>query len=347
MQTSDFDYNYPERLVATEPKPQFRAMWVPADGQGPREISPTEISTLFRPGDVLVINDTKVLRRRVMALNGLEILFLHSEPCRNNSYEAETWAVLFPAREVRDQEKFDLPGGVTARLVARGLPQKIEVSHALDENYFLKNGELALPPYIQKARGVRRNHPEEEKWYQTAWATQPGSHAAPTASLHFTQKNLTDLSAHGVKVVPITLHVGIGTFLPVKTEELEQHKMHAEFCSLPPDTVRTLCEARSQGRRVWALGTTVTRALESWAHGGLKENEDGGFSGDTDIFIRPGFQFEVVDGLLTNFHQPRSTLLALVSAFVGHENALSAYRWAIEREFRLFSYGDLSIWERQ
>lgn len=338
MQTSDFDFIYPENLVATEPLPEHRTMWVQGS-QEPREIGHSEIFSLFEPGDVLVINDTKVLRRRVTSRENLEILFLRSD-------NGVVWDVLFPARGVRDDKEIALPGGVTAKLVARGLPQKLLLSMPLTESYFAEFGELALPPYIQKARGERHNRADEERWYQTAWAERPGSQAAPTASLHFSASDLDKFRDVGVKVLPLTLHVGMGTFLPIKTENLMEHQMHSEPVFIPAETIQQISEAKKCGRRVWALGTTVVRALESWGHGRLQENESGSFCGDTHIFIRPEFRFEVVDALLTNFHQPKSTLLALVSAFAGRECALSAYEWAIAHQFRLFSYGDLSIWTR-
>lgn len=340
MLTSQFLYKYPEALVATEPRANSRMMRLFAEDLSPSEISKIELFTYFKTGDVIAINDTRVLRRRVTALNGVEILFLKQTT-------TETWQVLCPARELNDHEAFQLPGGVSAKLIRRGLPQELSLSGPLDEAYFQRFGELALPPYIQKARGERHNREQEESWYQTAWAKNPGSQAAPTASLHFTSADLEFLRARGVFIAPLTLHVGMGTFLPVKTAILDDHKMHSESAFIPAASAHLIREAKAQGQQVWALGTTVVRALESWGHGHLSETAQGDVSGDTDIFIRPGFQFEVVDGLLTNFHQPCSTLLALVAAFAGRERVLSAYEWAMAKNFRLFSYGDLSIWTRK
>jgi S-adenosylmethionine:tRNA ribosyltransferase-isomerase len=152
------------------------------------------------------------------------------------------------------------------------------------------------------------------------------------------------LESRGVKIVKVTLHVGLGTFLPIKSDNLEEHEMHREWGQIQPSVMSTISEARATGQRVWALGTTATRVLEAWKAGHLKQQADGSVAGETNLFIKPGFEFQVVDVLMTNFHQPESTLLALVAAFAGRENVFAAYHWAIEKRFRLFSYGDLSIW---
>ncbi len=347
------DYEYPESLVATEPRADYRILLsgssasLSKDPPQPREIKRNELFALFKPGDVLVINDTRVERRRILAGNGLEILF-----CEQVS-ELE-WQVLCAARDLRIGDVIELPGGIAATLTAKGLPQVLQLSDPIDTAYFERYGDLALPPYIQSARGERKSRKEDEQWYQTAWAEKSGSQAAPTASLHFTGEDIQSLRHSGVKVVTLTLHVGIGTFLPLKTENLHEHKMHSEPVMIPQTTLDEVITAKREGRRVWALGTTVVRSLESWATGkfenGAVENRDGGQTkcvfGRTDLFITPGYQFEVVEGLLTNFHQPRSTLLALVDAFAGRDSRVQAYNYAIQNRFRLFSYGDLSVWLR-
>jgi len=338
MQTSTFHYAYPGSLVATEPRADFRTLVCSkASASHYQEITREDIFSLFQEGDVLAINDTRVLRRRVTAPNGFEILFL-------NSKNGEDWDVLCPARSVRDGEDIPLPNGVRAQIVERGLPQRLRVSEPLTEDYFARFAELALPPYIQKARLQRHNGPDEEKWYQTAWASQAGSYAAPTASLHFSWGDLSRWENIGVTIAPFTLHVGLGTFLPVKAKNLNDHVMHAEPVFIPQSSIQKIQKAKREGGKVWALGTTAVRALESWGAGRLHETPEGDYAGSTDLFIRPGFHFTVVDRLMTNFHQPESTLLALVAAFSGLENTLAAYEWAISRKFRLFSYGDLSIW---
>ncbi len=334
---AQLDYQYPESLVATEPRADFRILL--ANATDPIEINRVKLFGLFQRGDVLVINDTRVERRRILAANGLEILFC--EPVRSS----DEWQVLCAARDLKTGESIELPGAVTATLTAKGLPQKIKLSKAIDSQYFEQFGDLALPPYIQSARGERRSRKEDDKWYQTAWAEQSGSQAAPTASLHFTKDDLARLREIGVIVMPLTLHVGIGTFLPLKTEFLRDHKMHGEYVMIPHRTLNAVSEAKRERHKVWALGTTVVRGLESWAAGKF-QTVDEGVVGRTDLFIVPGYRFEVVDRLMTNFHQPRSTLLALVDAFVGRAARARAYDYAIANQFRLFSYGDLSVWLR-
>lgn len=231
-------------------------------------------------------------------------------------------------------------------LERKGRPQLVRLTAPIGEDYFASWGELPLPPYIQRAREQRHTVKEDEAWYQTAWATCPGSFAAPTASLHFREKDIVDLRSRGVKVLEITLHVGLGTFLPVTAEDLNQHDMHEEQVEISKDVWQLVQSTKASGGKVWALGTTATRALESAAQGVLAVDSCGHFKGFTKILIQPPYNWRVVDRLLTNFHQPQSTLLALVSAFAGPQQVKACYQWAVEREFRLFSYGDLSVWIR-
>ena len=326
-------YDYPEALVPTEPTDDFRTLLYDQGHIG--EINKTQILDLFRNGDLLVLNNTKVDKRRVYTKNGLEILFV-------KALDSLTWEVLLPVKKMKAGED-SLPGDVQFELVQKGLPQILETSRPLNEDYFLQFGELALPPYIQKARNQRHNTNLEEKWYQTEWASQAGSAAAPTASLHFKKQDLEILQDKGVQIEYLTLHVGLGTFLPIKSEKLSEHKMHAEYTAVPLRLKQKLEETKSRGNKVWALGTTVTRSLESLYTGHLQKIEDS-YVGETNLFITPGFDYRAVDVLMTNFHQPGSTLLALVAAFAGLGEVLRAYRWAVDQKFRLFSYGDLSLW---
>ncbi len=335
MKTSELQYSYPESLVATQPNPQFRTLLVEANRE-PKEVTKAQLFRTFKPGDVLIINDTKVSKRRVFSKEKIEILFI-------NALSAREWKVLFPARNCKIGHSLVLPGGVEAKLTKKGLPQTIELSVSIDENYFLEHGEPALPPYIQKARGSRHAQSEDESWYQTAWAEKTGSSAAPTASLHFTEQDLNELKNLGVQIERLTLHVGLGTFLPIKTDDVKSHVMHKEWVEIPTQTIEKIRQTQKQGGRVIALGTTVTRALEAWALDAFKPSAVG-VQGETDLFLLPGHPFKVVDILMTNFHQPGSTLLALVCAFAGTENVLKAYHFAVENKFRLFSYGDLSVW---
>lgn len=337
MKVTDLDFTYPENLVATEPQYPSRVMKVNlATGGAPREISLQQLLEEIPAGDLLIINNTKVLKRRVFA-GEVEILFLSQKT-------PTSWEVLFPSRKYNVGSKIDLPGGVTMTLTQKGRPQLVELSQAVTEDYFTQHGELPLPPYIQKARNERHTVKDDESWYQTRWAQKPGSFAAPTASLHFHEQEMNFVKGRGVRVLEVTLHVGLGTFLPVTAEDLDQHDMHEEYAEIPKVVWDTIVAARMDGRKVWALGTTATRALESAAGGHLHHDVHGNLSGFTKILIQPPYQFRIVDRLLTNFHQPQSTLLALVSAFAGLDTVKACYQWAIARNFRLFSYGDLSVW---
>lgn len=332
IQLKDLDFIYPEELVAQIPARPSRVMWV---DEKPCEISVEQLIERIPAGDILVVNDTRVLKRRVFC-GDIEILFLQSQDQKN-------WDVLFPASKFSVGDLLELPLGLTAKVVAKGRPQKLETSEALKESYFEKVAEIPLPPYIQKARHERHTKKQDDQWYQTAWAEKPGSLAAPTASLHFSHEHIQALKNKGVTVVSLTLHVGLGTFLPVTSEKLEDHKMHSEYVEISSKTWQTVQESKKSGRRIWALGTTAARALESAALGKI-EDCDGRFVGFTDLMIAPPFKWQVVDRLLTNFHQPQSTLLALVAAFSGLQKVKHSYNWAIENKFRLFSYGDLSVW---
>jgi len=336
MKTNELHFDYPKSLVATERKPPSRVMQV-RDGR-PQEVSVRGVLNEIAPEDVLVINTTKVIPARVFAEQGLEILFI--EDLGEN-----LWKVLCPARRWPKGTRLDLPGGVQLELANGGLPQTVKTSKPLSLDYFEAHGDWPLPPYIQEARGQRVSRVEDAEMYQTAWAQDFGSLAAPTASFHFSNEDLDKVRSRGASIVEVTLHVGLGTFLPVHSDDLKDHKMHFEKVHLSKKSWQDIQNARSQGGRVWAMGSTVTRALESQALGHLEESSEG-FSGDTDLFITPGFDFKVVDVLMTNFHQPKTTLLAMVMAFGGIEAVRACYSWAIERKFRLFSYGDLSVWHK-
>jgi S-adenosylmethionine:tRNA ribosyltransferase-isomerase len=335
MKTADLDFSYPEELIATSPHKVSRVMWV--DG-APEETTISQLISRIRPEDIVIVNETKVIKARVICQSGLEILFI-------KNLEKNLWEVLCPARRWSAKGE-TLPDGTKVSLVKTGLPQVVEVARALTPAYFEKHGDVPLPPYIQEKRGERASRAADETDYQTAWAKVTGSLAAPTASLHFKAHDIDKLKARGVEVAPLTLHVGLGTFLPIHAKNLDEHKMHSEFVSISRETMDKIQRARESGGRVWALGTTVLRALESQAAGHLEKTARG-YEGFTDLFIKPGYEFQRVDVLMTNFHQPQSTLLALVGAFAGLDKVLSCYQWAIEREFRLFSYGDLTVWIRK
>ena len=335
MQKSDLNFDYPKNLIATERKPVSRVMYV--NGGDPLEVTPSYILTQIGPDDLLVLNDTKVIKARVHTEEGFEILFIEA-------LQENQWNVLCPVRKWPKGQSLKLPGNIELQLIKKGRPQTVETSQKIDLDYFQEYGELPLPPYIQEARGERSTRASDELQYQTAWAEKMGSLAAPTASLHFSNEDIQKIKSRGAEVKRLCLHVGLGTFLPVQSENLEDHIMHSEYVSIPKETWQSVLNCKKRGGKVWALGSTVTRSLESMAQGVFDEKEDQ-FFGETDLFIRPGFQFKIVDVLMTNFHQPGSTLIAMVMAFAGVDNVRKNYQWAIERQYRLFSYGDLSVWK--
>jgi S-adenosylmethionine:tRNA ribosyltransferase-isomerase len=332
MKLSDLRFEYPENLVATSPQRPSRVLWV-EKGEA-REISLAQLLASIPAGDLLVLNNTRVLKRRVFAEQAgggpeLEILFLGAKSSRQ-------WEVLFPSKKYAVGSVIALPEGLKMTLLQKGRPQLVELNQEVGEDYFSRNAELPLPPYIQKARGERHNQQADESWYQTAWAKHDGSFAAPTASLHFSVEDIQGLRNRGVQVIEVTLHVGLGTFLPVTAEDLDQHEMHSEYFEIAESDWQKILFAKASGQKIWALGTTAVRALESAGRGKT--------SGFTQILLQPGSEFKVVDRLLTNFHQPESTLLALVAGFAGLALVRRAYELAIQQGFRLFSYGDLSVW---
>ena len=336
MLKSDLYFSYPEELIATERKPVSRVMLV-QNGE-PQEVTTSYILTQIEPGDLLVINETKVIPARVFSQSGLEILFIES-------LSENEWTVLCPASKWKEGEIQTLPGGIELELVERGRPQKVRANKKMDELYFHEFGDMPLPPYIQEARGERRSRPEDKKNYQTDWARELGSLAAPTASLHFSTEDLAKVTGRGAQIEKVCLHVGLGTFLPIYSDNLDEHTMHSEQVMISEKVWHQIQETKKRGGRVWALGSTVTRALESRALNSHPEAKSKDLQVyQTDLFIKPGFDFKVVDVLMTNFHQPESTLIAMVMAFAGTNLVKACYSWAIERKFRLFSYGDLSVW---
>lgn len=337
MKLKDLDYSYPENLVGTEPQYPPRVMFVDRIQRQFHEITFAQLIEQIPSNAVLVVNNTQVLRRRIFADN-LEILFL-------KKINSTDWEVLFPSKKYSVGAVIELPGSVQMKLKVKGRPQVVELNQDLSEEYFQQYGELPLPPYIQKAREERHTRDIDDSWYQTRWASVAGSFAAPTASLHFQTSDLDKLKQKGVKILELTLHVGLGTFLPVQVDDLSQHIMHAEMIEIPALTWQMIQQAKLSGDPIWALGTTVTRALESASLGLLNADAKGNLVGESQLLIQPGYQFQVIDVLMTNFHQPQSTLLALVAAFSDLDLVKNSYQWAIDHQFRLFSYGDFSIWK--
>ena len=340
MLRSDFHYELPPELVAQEPLPRgtSRMMIVTPGGEpGIAHGSVSGFPDLVHPGDCVVVNDTRVFPAR---------LFAEPKPGMERSIETMLtrrmgpleWRAMFrPARRVRpgDRLRFSsrLVGEVLERDAAEGTVRfEIEGGEVEFWREVESVGVTPLPPYIHRDQPRR----EDRDAYQTVWARTPGAVAAPTAGLHFTEAILDAVRARGVEVVPVTLHVGAGTFKPVTAERVEDHRMDVEWYEIPALTVDTIRATRAGSGRVIAVGTTTVRALESAAQNG--ELSTG--SGETSIFITPGYEFRVVDALLTNFHLPESTLIMLVSAFAGRETTRRAYETAIDARYRFYSYGD-------
>lgn len=342
--THDFDYTLPPELVAQHPA-EVRSAARLLDGRTwpPVDRIFAELPALLAPGDLLVFNDTRVMKARLFGVKpsggSLELLVERVLP--NDEVIAHMRVSKKPAPGTVLRMALDAHGApaFTATLLGRwpdaqGALFRLRFSgdpYALME----RHGHVPLPPYITHADTAHDEHR-----YQTVFARHPGAVAAPTAALHFDEGVLAALDARGVQRASVTLHVGAGTFQPVKVEDIRQHRMHSEWYRIPPDTLAALAQAQRRGGRIVAVGTTTVRTLESWARNGVTE-------GETDLFITPGFDFRVVDAMITNFHLPRSTLLMLVSAFAGYEHVMALYRHAVEQRYRFFSYGDAMLLQRQ
>ena len=359
MLTADFDYSLPKDLIAQHPTTARSASRLLVLDRASRSTTPTVFARLpdfLRPGDLLVLNNSRVIPARLRASKidgGGQVEMLLLEPGDPGTW----WVLLRPGKRVRPGTRLQLKpnpdsrlGDPSANVIATvhgknadghcliGFPPDIDVL-AFAETH----GEMPLPPYIS------RSTPDitDRERYQTVYASTPGSAAAPTAGLHFDREFLGALRASGIHTCEVTLHVGVGTFAPVKTEQLEDHAMHTERFFVPEDTVDLVHQARDQGRRVIAIGTTSLRVIESVARQNSGRLVAG--AGRTQIFLHPPSRFHVTDALLTNFHLPRSTLLMLVSAFAapgethGRELVMDAYRLATELGFRFFSYGDAML----
>jgi S-adenosylmethionine:tRNA ribosyltransferase-isomerase len=340
MQLSDFRFDLPVELIAQRPLPQRAASrLLSVDGPSGllRDLVFTDLPELLRPGDLLVFNDTRVMRARLYGRKGtggrVEIL-IERLPAPDQAL-----AHLRASKPPRSGGRIMLEGGEV--LEVHGRDGELFRLHALDADFqtlMSRHGHMPLPPYIQR--------PDDESdlaRYQTVYARREGAVAAPTAGLHFDAETLQRLADRGVGSAHVTLHVGAGTFQPVRTERLDDHPMHAEWLEVDETTCERVCAARSAGGRVVAVGTTSVRSLETAAADGeLKP-----YRGDTRLFIRPGYRFRAIDALITNFHLPESTLLMLVCAFAGHETVMAAYGHAVAQRYRFFSYGDAMFLTRR
>ncbi len=344
---SDFDFVLPEALIAQHPAPERSSSRL-LDGTGtpPMDRIFRELPSLLRAGDLLVLNDTKVVNARLFGekATGGKVELLIERVLGGNQVAAHMRVSKKP--EVGATLKLVCARGNADGLSATMLGRWPEPSSPLfrfvlsndagDDPYTLmeRHGHVPLPPYI-----THTDSADDALRYQTVFAKNPGAVAAPTAALHFDQALLDQIDGLGVQCAHVTLHVGAGTFQPVKTENLSEHQMHSEWYEVPEATQKAVADCKARGGRVVAVGTTTVRTLESWAHSGVAR-------GDTRIFITPGFEFKLIDLLVTNFHLPKSSLMMLVSAFAGYEHIMALYRSAIEREYRFFSYGDAMLLAR-
>jgi S-adenosylmethionine:tRNA ribosyltransferase-isomerase len=341
--TSDFDFELPPELIAQHPTPERSASRL-LDGRTWPPVDRTfrDLPALLQPGDLLVFNDTQVVKARLFGEKPsggkLELLIERVLGDREVVAHMKVSKKPAPGTVLRMAVGADGQPAFTATLLGRwpdadGPLFRLRLS---GDPYTLmeRHGHVPLPPYIEHA-----DTPEDAQRYQTVFAKNPGAVAAPTAALHFDEGVLAALQARGVHTAFVTLHVGAGTFQPVKVEDVRQHRMHREWYRIPTETLAALARTRRDGGRIVAVGTTTVRTLESWARTGATE-------GDTDIFITPGFDFRVVDALITNFHLPRSTLMMLVSAFAGYDPIMALYRHAVQQRYRFFSYGDAMLLQR-
>ena len=344
MKTSDFNFDLPEELIAQKPsgiRGNDKLMFLDKSTGKVFHYAMKDLVDLVEPGTLMVFNNSKVRRSRCYGIKTdtgreQEFMFLNQ-----TSPEGNVWNTMVKgAKKVKPGNVYKFPDGSEGTIVSDSKNDGtefrfIEFPFRLTENWFEKNGHIPLPPYIR-----REDDDTDSDRYQTIYARETGSAACPTAGLHFTELVLEKKKKKNVDLEWITLHVGLGTFLPVRADNIEEHKMHEEFYTVPYDVAEKINSAKKEGRPILAVGTTSVRTLESASdengivHGGTRS---------TNIFMYPGYKFKVVDQMFTNFHTPESTLIMLVSAFAGRENILNAYKTAVENRYRFFSYGDAML----
>ena len=345
MQLSDFDFDLPEALSATRPaRPRSSARLLVAEGDRISDAVVRDLTDWLRPGDRLVLNDTRVIPARLSGIRArdgaegrtearIDVTLLEPKP------DGRWSALLKPLRKVREGEEIRFSDDLSAHLVAKAEGQGILAFNLAGDDFdaaLSAAGAMPLPPYIAALRAPDAQDRED---YQTVWARHSGAVAAPTASLHFDDALLARIADMGVATTHVTLHVGAGTFLPVKVADVTTHRMHAEWGEVTPQAAAEIAATKAAGGRVIPIGTTALRLIESAARDGTIRP----WRGETDIFIYPGFTFHVTDALMTNFHLPKSTLLMLVSALVGHDRIRAVYDHAVSAQYRFFSYGDASL----
>ncbi len=357
MKLADFDFDLPEALIAlrpAEPRDQARLLHVHGDQRDDMRVC--DLPDLLTAGDVLVFNDTRVIPARLFGERLRDNSILGIEAILLQSQDEGRWTTLMrPGKRLRPgdlvrfrprdpaltHDEADTSAILDATVISKAPDGQVTLQFdrngpALDEA-IRRIGVMPLPPYIAQKRAEDERDRQD---YQTIFARFDGSVAAPTAGLHFTPELLQQLQDKGVQTAFVTLHVGAGTFLPVKADAIDDHVMHAEFGEVSAETAEFLNEVRARGGRIIGVGTTSTRLLETAAQSGILR----AYRGQTDIYIRPGYRFRAIDGLITNFHLPRSTLLMLLSALAGHDRMHAAYRHAIANGYRFYSYGDAGLW---
>ncbi len=353
MLVDEFDFDLPDDLIALHPvSPRDEARMLFVDGNGRfQDLMVRDLGRLLRPGDVLVVNDTRVIPAR---LDGVRVRGRFRSGVSFNLHKRindRAWlAFARPSRRLREDDRVIFGSGHDRACMAENFAARIagtmpggqvelefELAGACLDEAIKSHGAMPLPPYIGSRRAIE---PRDETDYQTMFARHDGAVAAPTAGLHFTPRLEQELMSMGVGMEKVTLHVGAGTFLPVRVDDVRDHEMHSEWGEISPETVENIRRARSAGGRVLAVGTTSLRLLEAASAG---TGELAPFCGDTDIFITPGFEFRTVDLLMTNFHLPRSTLFMLVAAFSGLQTMKDAYAHAISAGYRFYSYGDATL----
>ncbi len=336
MKTSDFYYELPKELIAqtpAEPRDSSRLLVLDRENGQIEHKHFYDIIDYLNPGDLLVCNDSRVLPARIFGIKdntGARVEFLLLKQVGTNRWET----LCKPGKKAREGAKFSFGGGILRASIAQVKDDGNRVvEFECEENFFTtldKIGQMPLPPYITEEL-------KDKERYQTVYSHELGSAAAPTAGLHFTNELMEKIKSKGVGIAYVTLHVGLGTFRPVKVDDVTKHKMHSEHYEISEESARLINEAKKNGKRVIAVGTTSCRTLESVAtlYGEIKPCD-----GFTDIFIYPGYKFKVLDGLITNFHLPESTLIMLVSAFAGYDNIMNTYKTAVNEKYRFFSFGD-------
>ncbi|WP_425363649.1 tRNA preQ1(34) S-adenosylmethionine ribosyltransferase-isomerase QueA [Candidatus Tisiphia endosymbiont of Hybos culiciformis] len=346
MKLADFDFTLPSELIAQKPekKRDESNLLVAAPNNHLVQTKFHDIIDYLCPGDLMVFNDTKVIKAKLLLNKAGKKIELYLNKAISDNY----WhGFAKPSKRLNIEDQFEFAGNKIIISKKLGMGQ-VEVTFVLDNisvfEFLEKYGEVPLPPYIKRCgSSIEDANLEDANRYQTIYSKNPGAVAAPTAGLHFSDQLLASIKAKNIETAFITLHVGAGTFLPVKTDDIDQHQMHSEYYHIDKKTEDMINKAKKENRRIIAVGTTTLRALESNSIANSVNGQiiNGGF--ETDIFIRPGFKFQIVDMLVTNFHLPKSTLFMLVCAFAGYQEIKDIYKYAIDKKMRFFSYGDATL----